>query len=218
MKVQNGEIVDHFSTFVNPRVPIPPEIEQLTGITDEMVLDSPGIEIILPQFLEFVGDAVLVAHNASFDTSFIRAKAADLAITTDFTVVDTVGMARILMPELKNHKLDTVAAACKVSLENHHRAVDDAGATAEIYLNLCGKLADREILTLAQLNDNSRLPKELIKKLPTYHTIILAKNDVGRINLYKLVSLSHLEYYARRPRIPKAFDRESRGAHHRFCL
>ncbi len=210
VKVREGEIVEHFSSFLNPQVPIPLEIEKLTGITDEMVLSAPTVEVVLPQFLAFCEGAVLVAHNAAFDTSFIRAKAAALQIKTDFTVVDTVGMARVLLPDLKNHKLDTVAAACGVSLENHHRAVDDAGATAEIYLSLCRKLAEQGVETLEQLNENSKLPKELIKKLPTYHTILLAKNDVGRINLYKLVSLSHLEYFARRPRIPKSLLMENR--------
>ena len=204
VKVKNGVITDKFSTFVNPKVPIPFEITNLTGITDDMVMEAPDIETILPQFLEFVGDAVLVAHNASFDVSFIEQNCRYQDITPDFTSVDTVAMARILLPTLSKFKLNVVANALHISLENHHRAVDDAGATAEIFVKFVEMLRARNIKTLTKLNQFGAQNKDAIRKLPSYHVIILAKNQTGRVNLYKLVSESHLDFYARRPRIPKS--------------
>ena len=204
VKVENGVITDKFSTFVNPKVPIPFKITNLTGITDDMVMEAPDIETILPQFLEFIGDAVLVAHNASFDVSFIEQNCRYQDITPDFTSVDTVAMARILLPTLSKFKLNVVANALHISLENHHRAVDDAGATAEIFVKFVEMLRARNIKTLTKLNQFGAQNKDAIRKLPSYHVIILAKNQTGRVNLYKLVSESHLDFYARRPRIPKS--------------
>ena len=204
VKVQNGEIVDSFSTFVNPKRPIPFEITQLTSITDEMVMDSPDIETILPQFLEFVGDAVLVAHNAGFDVGFIEQNCRYQDIEPDFVYVDTVALARVLLPTLSKYKLNIVAKALDISLENHHRAVDDAGATAEIFVKFVQMLKDRNIMTLKEMNQFGDMNPNAIRKLPTHHIIILAKNNIGRYNLYQLVSASHLTYFARRPRIPKS--------------
>ncbi len=204
VKVEHGAITEKFSTFVNPREPIPFEIEQLTGISDQMVLDSPGIETILPQFLEFCQGCVLVAHNASFDVSFISHQAQVQGIPFQPTVLDTVALARQLLPNLNRFKLDTVAKALGVSLENHHRAVDDAGATAEIFVKFIEMLKARGVEDVDQLNAMNTMSADMIKKLPTYHVIILAKNEVGRINLYRLVSWSHIDYFAKRPRIPKS--------------
>ncbi|MCI8783804.1 MAG: PolC-type DNA polymerase III [Dorea sp.] len=204
VKVEQGKITEKFSTFVNPKVPIPFQITQLTSITDEMVLDAPDIETALPEFLAFIGDAVLVAHNASFDVGFIEQNCRYQDIVPDFTSVDTVAMARILLPTLSKFKLNVVANALHISLENHHRAVDDAGATAEIFVKFIEMLRDRNITDLTKLNQFGANNGDAVKKLPTYHVIILAKNEIGRVNLYTLVSKSHLEYYARRPRIPKS--------------
>ena len=204
VKVSGGKIVDRFSSFVDPLVPIPYEIEKLTGITDDMVMEAEQIETVLPQFLDFCRDSILVAHNAQFDMSFIRENCNRQDIPHDFTYIDTVGIARILLPGQKKHTLDAVAKALGVSLENHHRAVDDAGATAEIFVKLIPMMQKEGIDTLAKLNERGKASPEIIKKLPTYHAIILAKNNVGRMNLYRLVSESHLTYFARRPRIPKS--------------
>ena len=204
VKVENGEITDRFSAFVNPKIPIPFEITRLTSITDQMVLDAPDIETVLPQFLEFVGDAVLVAHNASFDVGFLEQNMRYQDMEPDFTSVDTVALARILLPTLSKFKLNVVANALHISLENHHRAVDDAGATAEIFVKFVEMLKDRGINDLTKLNQSGSHDANLIRKLPTYHVIILACNEVGRVNLYTLISKSHLDYYARRPRIPKS--------------
>lgn len=210
VKLVNGVIKDSFSTFVNPNIPIPFKIEQLTGITDEMVLDYPMIDVILPQFLDFCKDSILVAHNASFDVGFITKKAEQMGISTDFTVVDTVGMARSLLPNLNKFKLNVVAKELHISLENHHRAVDDAGATAEIFMKFLDMLEERGIKTLKELSEFSKESNESVRKLPAHHAVILAKNDVGRVNLYKLVSLSHIDYYQRRPKIPKSIFEENR--------
>ena len=209
VKVEDGKITDKFSTFINPDVPIPFDIEQLTGINDSMVLDAPRIDIVLPQFLEFCRGCAMVAHNAAFDIGFITYNAHSLGLEFSPTVLDTVALARLLLPNLNRFKLDTVAKAVGVSLENHHRAVDDAGATAEIFVEFVKMLRERDVETLDQLNALSDMTPETIKKLPAYHVIILAKNDVGRINLYRLVSASHLDYFARRPRIPKSLLQKS---------
>ena len=210
VKIQDGKVIDRYSSFVNPEVPIPFEIEKLTGINDNMVLPHPKIDVILPQFLEFCSDAVLVAHNASFDISFIAYNAASLGIPFSPTVIDTVALARLLLPSLNRYKLDTVAKALKISLENHHRAVDDAGCTALIFAEFVRMLRDRGVESLDELNQLSTMSASMIKKLPTHHVIILAANDVGRVNLYRLISRSHIDFYARRPRIPKSVLNENR--------
>ncbi len=204
VRVEEGQITDRFSAFVNPQIPIPFEIEKLTGISDDMVLEEPLVEEVLPRFLEFCRGAVLVAHNADFDMSFIRKNAERQGLVCDFTVADTVGLARILLPQLNRYKLDTVAKALNISLENHHRAVDDAGCTAEIFLKFLEMLKNRDVADLDAVNAMGKLDADAVKKLPTYHVIILAKNEIGRVNLYRMVSWSHLEYYSKRPRIPKS--------------
>lgn len=204
VKVSEGKIVDRYSTFVNPKVPIPFEIEKLTSIRDDMVVDAPAIEVILPEFLEFCEGCVLVAHNASFDMSFIIENSRRLGYPTEYTYVDTVGIARVLLPNQAKHTLDAVAKTLGVSLENHHRAVDDAEATAHIFVKMIPMLHEEGADTLAQVNALGAASVELVRKQPSYHAIILAKNDMGRINLYRLVSESHLTYFNRHPRVPKS--------------
>ena len=204
VKVVDGKIIDRFSTFVNPERPIPTEITKLTGITNEMVADAPVITEILPKFLEFCQDAVLVAHNANFDTGFIRLNAErKCGIEVKNTVLDTLELARALLPELKKHKLDIVCEQLGVSLEGHHRAVNDAEATAEVFLKFIGMLVEKEIYKVDDINVFSSQTVNY-KKLKAYHAIILAKDYVGLRNLYELISLSHIDYYFRRPRIPKS--------------
>ncbi len=204
VKVKDGEIAERFSSFVNPDVPIPFEIEKLTGINDGMVKDAPMIDQVLPAFLDFCADAVLVAHNAGFDMSFIRENALRLGIGRSFTCVDTLGIARVLLPHQARHTLDAVAKTLGVSLENHHRAVDDAGATAEIFVKFIPMLREAGADTLAGVNAMGASSPEIVKRLPSCHAIILAQNNVGRENLYTLVSESHLTYYSKRPRVPKS--------------
>ncbi len=204
VKVDKGQIVDRFSVFVNPQVPIPFEIEKLTGINDSMVMEAETIESVLPQFLDFVGDAVLVAHNANFDVSFIKENAKRQQIPVDFTYVDTVGIARMLLTGQSKYTLDAVAKTLKISLENHHRAVDDAECTAEIFMKFIEMLAKEEVYTLEAMNEMGKSSVDAVRKLHSFHIIILAKNQTGRINLYKLVSESHLTYFYKRPLIPKS--------------
>jgi len=204
VKIMNGEITDRFSQFVNPEEPIPFNIVELTSITDDMLVDAPVIEDVLPEFVEFARGAVMVAHNADFDMGFIIENCKRLGIETDFTSVDTVSVARALLPNLNKFTLDTVAKALKIQLLHHHRAVDDAECTALIYKEFITMLKERDLTTLDLVNEWALGSKDRIKKMETYHAIILAKNVTGRTNLYRLISNSHLEYYNRRPRIPKS--------------
>ena len=204
VKVEIGVITERFSTFVNPKIPIPFKITQLTSITDDMVVDAETIDVVLPKFLDFIGDAVLVAHNAGFDVSFIEQNCRYQEIEREFISLDTVALARVLLPTLSKYKLNVVAKALNISLENHHRAVDDAGATAEIFVRFVEMLKEREIDTLKELNQFGSMNPDAIRKLPSHHAVILAKNETGRVNLYRLVSMSHLQYFSRMPRIPKS--------------
>ncbi len=211
VKVCGGRVTERFSTFVNPQVPIPFEIEKLTSIRDDMVMDAPLIEEVLPKFLEFCQGCILVAHNAGFDMSFMLENARRQNLPMEHTYIDTVGIARVLLPNQAKHTLDAVAKTLNISLENHHRAVDDAECTAWIFVKLIQMLEEKDIHTLAQLNALGTASVDLVKKAPTYHAIILAKNDLGRINLYRLVTQSHLVYYNNRhPRIPKSLIQKYR--------
>ena len=204
VKVVDGAIVDRFSTFVNPQIPIPFRIEELTSIRDDMVISAPVIEDILPEFIEFCKDCTMVAHNADFDMSFIIKNCERQGIEFSPTIIDTVALARVLLPQLNRFKLDTVAKAVGVSLDHHHRAVDDAACTADIFVKFIQMLHDRGINTLDEVNAMAHSSVNNIMKMPTYHAIILATCDQGRTNLYRLVSLAHVKYYNRRPRIPKS--------------
>ncbi|MCR5302116.1 MAG: PolC-type DNA polymerase III [Lachnospiraceae bacterium] len=204
VKIEKGKITGTFSTFVNPGEPIPYRIERLTGINDDMVADAPFINDALRQFEEFYEGAVMVAHNAAFDMGFIMQKCRAAGIDAPQSYVDTLGMARLLVPELARFKLDNLCKFFKVPLENHHRAVDDAGATAHIFLKLVERLKKQDVTTLKGLNDLCSASEEKIRKSPSNHIIILAANETGRINLYRLVSLSHLKYFHVAAKIPKS--------------
>ena len=204
VKVADGKIIDRFSTFVNPQRPISAEITKLTGITDDMVKDAPTIENVLPEFLKFCEDTVLVAHNASFDTGFIRIAAERAGLgELHHTSVDTLELARALLPELNKHKLDIVCEHLGVTLNGHHRAVNDAEATAEVFIKFLDMLAEKKIFTLDEINVLASRTVNY-KKLRAYHAIILVKNYTGLRNLYELVSMAHIDYFFRRPRIPKS--------------
>ena len=210
VKVENGKIVDRFSTYVNPQEPIPYRITKLTTITDADVMDAPTIDQVLPEFFSFCEGCVLVAHNASFDTGFIKENARKLELPYAYTHVDTLAMARVLLPQLAKFTLDHVAKTVGVSLENHHRAVDDAEATAEIFEKFIPMLLEKGAHDLDAVNELGRTSTDYVRKTPSYHAIVLAKNDVGRVNLYKLISASHLQYFNRRPKVPKSLILENR--------
>ncbi len=211
VKIKNGKVLDRFNTFVNPQVPIPQEIVELTGITDEMVADAPLVKDALEAFFRFIGNdqvregqpyPLLIAHNANFDVGFIRyfAKESELPFSNPY--MDTVALSKHLNPELKSHKLDVLAKYYELGNFNHHRACDDAEMLAMIYFQMADQMHKME---LADFNDLKREMTEKADplKLPTYHQILLVKNQTGLKNLYKLISYSYLNYFKRNPRIPK---------------
>lgn len=208
VKVVNGEITESFNIFVNPERPIPQKITELTSITDEMVKDAPKEEEAVRLFLKFSGeDAVYVAHNANFDISFIKSACGRHNIAFDPTFIDTVVMARALMKDLRNYKLDTVAKGLSLGDFHHHRACDDADILARIFLRFLEMLPS-ECKSVSQIN--TALTGSDVKKLPSKHQIILVKNAVGLKNLYKLISASHLDYFYKKPLIPKTLLNEHR--------
>ena len=209
VKIKNGEITERFSSFVNPERPIPQKIVELTSITDEMVANAPKIDEILPKFLDFCKGCVLVAHNAEFDTGFIKSESARLSQSYDFQHLDTLMLARGLYPELGNHRLSTLNKFLKVPLLHHHRAVDDAQATADIFIKMLEEVKKIGISDLSELNTRFDI-REISKRNQASHIILLAKNLQGIRNIYELISESHLKYFYRTPRIPKSLIEEKR--------
>ena len=199
VKIRDFEIVDRFSELVNPEKDISYRVQELTGITNEMVKDKPTIEEILPKFMEFVGEDVLVAHNADFDTGFIMQKCKEQGLEYKNKKVDTLMLARIMLPNLKRYKLDKVAKEVGVQLLNHHRAVDDAEATANIFIKFLGMLKKQGVEKLSDVN--TVLGKVDYTKLKTHHITLIAKNQTGIKNLYKIVSDAHVNHFYRAPRI-----------------
>lgn len=204
VKIKEGKIIDTFETFVNPKIPISSFITKLTGIDESMVKDAPSIEEILPKFLEFASNSVLVAHNANFDVSFIKSKAKKFNLNVNNAVLDTLELSRHLYKDLKNYKLDTLAEHLQVKLEHHHRAVDDAMATAEIFIKTIDRLKELGVEKVKDINAILKESEVDIRKLPVYHVTILVKDQKGLRNLYEIISKSNLEYFHRTPRLPKS--------------
>lgn len=210
VRIRGGEVVDEFDIFVNPERPIPAKIIQLTGITDEMVEDAPYEKEALEQFYQYIGNhkALLIAHNGSFDMGFLREAAKRSGLPFEFTLLDTLPLARFLLPEISRHKLNLLAKHLNVGEFNHHRANDDSRVLAKIYHKLAQKMEDE--YGVHQIEDiNGGLIRggdgaEAVKKMETYHMILLVKNQVGLKNLYQLISKSHLEYFHKKPRIPRS--------------
>ena len=211
MKVRNGEVIDSFETFVNPEKPIPMRVQEITHITDEMVKDAPTIEEIMPKVLEFFGDSVLVAHNADFDTSFIKYNCDRMGLKFDNTYLDTLRLAKDLFPDYKKYKLGIIAENLGIKVEVAHRALDDVDTTVKVFNVMLKMLKDKGIKTLEEM-DKEEEGKANFKKLKSYHAIILAKDYVGLRNLYRLVSISHVSYFYKRPLILKSlFKKYSEG-------
>ena len=208
VKMKGKEIIDEFSEFVNPKIPIPEEIVKLTSITDEMVKDAPDIKTILPRFLEFCGDSTVVAHNAKFDVGFIKQKSSDQNLEFSPSVVDTLPLARALLVNEKKFGLANLTKYFGIILESHHRAIDDARATAEIFQKFFNMIITKGILTLKDINTNLQ-PN--IQNAETLNTMILVKNQKGLRDLYELISKSHIDYFGmRKPRVPKTLLNQKR--------
>ncbi len=202
VKVQGGEVTEKFNILTDPGEPIPEEITKLTGITDEMVKGQPSNIDAVRAFLDFAGDRLLIAHNASFDTGFIRRVADDGGMSFPNPYLDTLSLSRYVNPELKKHKLDILADYFGLGDFNHHRASDDAEMLALIFFKMLEKLREEGIVSFDQLSETMSHNADPLK-LPTYHQVIIAKTQTGLKNLYKLISDSNLKYYKKRPRIPK---------------
>ncbi len=207
--IRGGETVDVFETFVDPGEPIPENITELTGITDEMVAGAPSEREAVEAFLKFVGGRILIAHNAGFDVSFIRRVADENGLTCENTYMDTVAVSRYVNPDLNKHKLDTIAEYYKLGDFNHHRASDDAQMLAAIFSCMVRRLKEEGVTTVHEMTD-AMSDKVDPLKLRTNHIIILVKNKVGLKNMYELVSKSYLQYYKKHPRIPKTVLNEYR--------
>lgn len=206
--VREGEIKDSFQTYVNPHKPIPPEITELTGISDETVADAPDLPEALDKFFAFMGDRVLVAHNAGFDLSFLKAACKKLEIEREFTYIDTLEMSRIMLPHLSRFKLNILAKELQVGPFEHHRASEDAAVLGRIWVKLLDKLKHEQhaskISDINPLLAGLRAKEGGLKNLPRHHFIILVQNQVGLKNLYKLISYSFLDHFYRRPLMPRS--------------
>ena len=206
MKVKDGEVIDEFSCFVNPEKHIPQRVTEVTNITDEMVKDAETIDKVFPKLLEFLGDSVIVAHNAGFDVGFLKQNAKALGYEFDYTYLDTLSLAKDLFPDYKKYKLGKIAENLGIKVEVAHRALDDVDTTVKVFnvmIDMLKKRGAKKLEDIDLVSQTEEAKKEEYKKLKTYHAIILAKNYVGLRNLYKLVSYSHLHYFYRKPRILK---------------
>ncbi len=202
VRYRDGKVLDRFSTFVNPGMPIPENIVELTGITDDMVKDAPDTKTAVQNFLDFCGEDILVAHNANFDTGFIKKAAEDHNITFKNPYLDTLALSRHINTDLKKHKLDTLQEYYGLEAFNHHRACDDAEMLSKIFACMCQKLKKEGIRNISDML-LSMSEKTDPKRLRPYHMIILVKSQAGMMNLYRLVSESYLTYFNRQPRIPR---------------
>lgn len=203
VKIENGEIIDEFSTFVNPKRGIPYKITELTGITNDMVSNAPIIDDVIKEFYEFCSDSILVAHNIDFDMSFIRRNGIEFGYSFKNSLLDTIDLCKYLFPEIKRYKLNLVAKYLSINLKNHHRAVDDAKATALILIKCFERIKGKGIVSIEELNKDYR-ENIHISKFYTYQTILLAKDYTGLKNIYKLVSKGHLKYFFKTSRVPKS--------------
>ena len=203
VKIKNGEIIDKFACFVNPERPIPARITEITNITDDMVKNAETIEQIMPKFLRFIGETTLVAHNANFDLGFLRYNAEKIGLAINNVYIDTVALAKGLFPNFSKYKLGIIAENLKIEVEVAHRALDDVMTLIKIFNIMIEKLREKEVVKISEIEGT--LDKNIdFKKMETYHAVIIAKTQEGLKNLYKLISFSHLNYFYKKPRIPKS--------------
>ena len=212
IKIKNGEVIDEFECFVNPEKPIPPEVVEVTHITDDMVKDAETIDKVIPKIIDFIGDSVLVAHNADFDIGFLKHNFTEYGYSLDNTYIDTLRLAKVIFPEMKRYKLGLIADKLDIVVEVAHRALDDVKTLVAVFNIMIEKLKEKGAKTVDDIDVVFAGDPDAYKKLPSYHAIILAKDYVGLKNLYKLVSYSHLDYYYKKPRILKSmFEKYREG-------
>ncbi|WBL13259.1 PolC-type DNA polymerase III [Sutcliffiella sp. NC1] len=204
VKIKGGEIIDRFESFANPHHPLSATTIDLTGITDDMVRDAPEIEEVLRNFYDWIGNDILVAHNASFDMGFLNIGFQRIGLgKSKNPVIDTLELGRLLYPEMKNHRLNTLCKKFDIELTQHHRAIYDAEATGYLLVKMLKDANEKGITFHDELNDNSGKSNAYQRARPS-HITLLAQNDIGLKNLFKLVSISHIEYFFRVPRIPRS--------------
>ena len=206
VRLVRGAIEDSLSILINPHVPIPPKVSELTGITDNMLADKESAETVIPKLMEFIGDAPIAAHNAAFDSAVLQAELRRLGLTWQGPVLDTLAFARKLYPDMKTHKLGTLCKRLGVSLKNAHRAVHDATATAHCLARMYDECKENGMHYLDELDE--QLKGGAIGE--SYHIILLAKSQTGLVNLNRLVSISHLDYFRRRPHMPRSMIQKYR--------
>ena len=212
IKIRNGEVIDEFECFVNPEKPIPQEVVEVTHITDDMVKDAETIDKVIPKIIDFIGDSVLVAHNADFDIGFLKHNFAEYGYSLDNTYIDTLRLAKVIFPDMKKYKLGLIADKLDIVVEVAHRALDDVKTLVAVFNVMIQKLKENGAKTVDDIDNVIQGDPEAYKKLPSYHAIILAKDYVGLKNLYKLISYSHLNYFYKKPRILKSmFEKYREG-------
>ena len=207
IKVKNGEVIDTFETFVNPEKPIPEEVVEITHITDDMVKDAETIDKVIPKIIEFIGDSVLVAHNADFDIGYLKYNFEKYGYKLENSYIDTLRLSKAVFPDLKKYKLGVIAASLNIQVDVAHRALDDVKTLVAVFNRIIERAKEKEATTIDDFDEKFEMD---FKKLPSYHIIILAKNYVGLKNLYKLISYSHLDYFYKKPRILKSMLDEHR--------
>ena len=201
IKIKNGEVIDTFECFVNPEKPIPQKVVEVTHITDDMVKDAETIDKVMPKILEFMGDSVLVAHNADFDIGFMKYNCEKLGLKLDNTYIDTLRLARAMFPEFTKYKLGIIAEKLGIKVDVAHRALDDVKTLVAVFKEMIERAKEKKAKII---DDFDNVFEADFRKLPSYHAIILAQNYVGLKNLYKLISYSHLYYFYKKPRILKS--------------
>ena len=212
IKIKNGEVIDEFECFVNPEKPIPQEVVEVTHITDEMVKDAETIDKIIPKIIDFIGDSVLVAHNADFDIGFLKHNFTEYGYELNNTYIDTLRLSKVIYPNLKKYKLGIIADSLGIEVIVAHRALDDVKTLVGVFNEMIKELKENGAKTVNDIDYVIETDKEAYKKLPSYHAIILAKDYVGLKNLYKLISYSHLDYFYKKPRILKSlFEKYREG-------
>ena len=212
IKIKNGEVIDEFECFVNPEKPIPQEVVEVTHITDDMVKDAETIDKIIPKIIDFIGDSVLVAHNADFDIGFLKHNFSEYGYSLDNTYIDTLRLAKVIFPDMKKYKLGLIADKLDLVVEVAHRALDDVKTLVAVFNIMIQKLKENGAKTVDDIDNVIKGDPHAYQKLPSYHAIILAKDYVGLKNLYKLVSYSHLDYFYKKPRILKSlFEKYREG-------